>query len=147
MEKDDNFRRIEKLLYEFKTYTLAIKNLKYEIDTHCMPTCITNYSEDPVSFTVGDPSDSTGNHALRRVKDSEYLDELKARLKDKERNQERILEVIALFNPDERIIWERRYMKDEDVAVIYDSVGWSKTTYFRIRKSLVIKVRKCLGEI
>jgi len=146
MVKDDNFRRIEKLLYEFKTYPLAIKNLKEDINLHGMPSCITKYSDDPVSFTVGDPSDSTFNHAVKRV-ESEELALMRTRLADKLRSYMRVLEAVDLFNAEELIIWNRRYMKNESVAVIYDSEGWSKTSYFRIRKALVLKVRKCLGEI
>lgn len=143
---EDNFRRIEKLLYDYKTYALAIKNLRDDIDSLHMPTCISNYSDDPISHTVGNVSNSTMNHALRRV-DSVKLDNMKKRLAEKLVNYDRITAIVSLFNDDELIIWERRYMKDQDVAVIYDSVGWSKTTYFRIRKNLVDKVMKCLGEI
>lgn len=146
MNKDYAFKMVEKMLYEYKTYEIAIRNLRTNIDMLHVPNCISNYSSDPVSYTVGNTGDSTANHGMKRAHSAE-LEQYKYRLLEKERLKRQIDEAVTLFDADELIIWTQRYIKGQSVVAIQMHHCYSKSTYFRIRKNLVLKVMRCLGEL
>ena len=147
MEKSDGFRKVEKMLFDFKTYDIAIRSLQAKIDSLSIPNCISNYSSDPVSYTVGNTSDSTAKHGMDRVAQSLILDAWKDSLKQKVTNRDLLLEIIPLFDQEEQVIWVSRYIKGDSPVKTQVQYAFSKTTYFRIRKRLVLKVMTCLGEI
>lgn len=110
--RDPNFSRVERILYDYRTYDQAIKNL---------------------------------NEGLRCCVDGSITLAIQTKIEEKKRNKSNIQEIIPLFTRDELIIWEERYLRGLDVDVIYDNHCWSRSTYHRIRKRLVVKVMKCLG--
>lgn len=146
MNKDLAFRKVEKMLYEYRTYDLAIKNLRMLIDTLHTPSCISNYSSDPVSYTIGNTGDQTGTYGMKRA-ECEQLETYKARLLEKETKKRQIEEAVGLFDSDEIMIWTHRYLKGQSIVSILFQLHYSRTSYFRIRKNMVLKVMRCIGEL
>lgn len=103
---------IEQIMYDYKTLDMAIRSLREVI------------------------------HFNRLMPTYSSMDEQIYSLVNKVDTKCKIDEIVLNLNPELKLVWELRYIKNRDVDIICEDLHISKSTYHRLRR----KLREFMGK-
>ncbi|MBN2909140.1 DUF1492 domain-containing protein [Polycladomyces sp. WAk] len=130
-------RQVEHLLREYPVLKAAIENerqLEREGLGNLFPTCTPMY-EESVSRGHSEYQSTTERYAIIRATKMVRLQQIERAL--------------LVLNLDERYLIEKRYMDQSpaDDMIVCDELGWSKRTYYRIKRRALDKLAIALNLI
>jgi ArpU family phage transcriptional regulator len=136
IKKPSYRKQVERLLWEYPILKAAVENeqqLEREGLSDLFPSCNPLY-EESVSRGYSDYQSTTERYAIIRA--------TKIRLQQIER-------ALAVLNLDERFLIEKRYLDQSPVddMIVCDELGWSKRTYYRIKRRALDKLAIALNLI
>ena len=145
------FKKTEKLLYDYKTYDLAIRNLEAELKT-IMPqvSCSLIIVGQVGHKNTRTPFESqTEEWAIKRA-ESPRAKRLLALLQEKWRWRKTIKEIrVGLTEEENTFICLRyeRWKAHDEVREILEEQGFprSRRSYFRMRRRVIKKIAKFIG--
>ena len=148
MEKLDKqtYRKVEAILYEYKTYDSAIKNLQAEIEE--IEPLASKENVGPIQQTDVAPGDTspTEGLAIYRMESKRAL-KLHSALKKKKARKEAIEEALRYCDEVERRIFELKYVEERGNKEVIDESALPQRTYNRIKDYFVKKIAVFLGFI
>ena len=113
-------KQVERLLREYPRIKIRLKLARE------YPSCVPVYGSERVQG--GCLASSTESYAIEQV--------------EMELMVNRIETALGVLNLDERLLIEQRYFDPAiySDSVIYDRLGWSKRTYYRLKSSAIEKL-------
>ncbi|MDQ0418478.1 ArpU family phage transcriptional regulator [Croceifilum oryzae] len=129
MRKPSYRKEVERRLRKYPILKVAVEDLKYQY-----PSCTSHYGE-PMHGGQKEYISSTEKYAVQRA--------------EKEMELKRIEQALKILNEDERQLVEERYftrMRKND-EIVCDRIGWSKRSYYRVKKEAIDKVAYTLNLI
>ena len=146
MEKLDKqtYRKVEAILYEYKTYDSAIKNLEAEIEEIQPLASKGNFV--PAQQTAVAPGDTspTEGLAIYRLESKRAL-KLYSALKKKKARKEAIEEALSYANETERQIFELKYMQEKQHYEIFERLKLTKQGYSNKKDRFISKIAAFLS--
>ena len=148
-EKPSYYRITERLLYDYKTYESAIRNLEEELEIlePSLPAMKLDKVQVVTSKTVGSVTEDC---AIKRAEGREGregrgYDELRHMLLDKKRKQRAISQTRRQLTDQENTLIWMRYDLGKPHRMICEAMHMSRSSYFDFKGRLVAKVAKYLG--
>lgn len=77
--------------------------------------------------------------------ETENLAELRIEIEQYEKVLRKLKGIYVTLSPDQRAIWEYRYIKGETDVGTYLEMGISESSYYRLKKQLIARVADALG--
>jgi ArpU family phage transcriptional regulator len=130
-------RKVESILREYPVLKASIENerqLEREGLGNLFPSCTPLYDE-LVSRGFSEYQSTTERYAIIRATKIVRLQQIERAL--------------AVLNLDERFLIEKRYLDQSpaDDMIVCDELGWSKRTYYRIKRRALDKLAMALNFI
>ncbi|MGV8153414.1 MAG: hypothetical protein ACLKAO_03800 [Alkaliphilus sp.] len=136
-----DYRFIERILYDYKTYAVAIKNLEFELGQ-----MLFSESTSIVAFSAGN-SENNSEVEINVIKrnDSVRAKWIKKKIEEKKMLQETV--EIALENMiDEELAFTNAfYYQGRSRRESQEKLFVSKHQFYKLKKSVISKIAKALG--
>lgn len=138
----NDYRFIEKILYEYKTYESAIEALTAELD-EIMPSG--SVSIIPFSHNQGNKRNSeTEKVAIKRL-ESPHAMWIYGRLEEKRRHKRLVEQALQALTAEEKEFIRLKYSEERPHRYCWEILYRSKTSYFQFKNKVITKIAKSIG--
>lgn len=137
------YRKIERLLYDYKTYDSAIRNLEAELES-IMPQISTSLLKMGDGSTATPFCSQTEDWAIKRI-ESPRAKRLLKLLTEKKRLRKAIKETRKQLTDEENTFVWMRYDLERAHAEIWEALHMSRSTYFEFKNKVIGKIARYLG--
>jgi len=142
--KPSYYRKTERLLYDYKTYDSAIRNLEAELE-EILPKVSTSVVKLGEAGSTASPFYSqTEDWAIKRI-ESPRAKRIRRLLSEKKRLSKAIKEVREQLTDEENTLVRMRYDLEEPHLEIWESLHMSRSNYFEFKNKLIEKISRYLG--
>ena len=141
--KPSYYRQAERLLYDYKTYDLAIKNLEAELES-ILPPVSTSLLKLGEGSSDAPFRSLTEEWAIKRVESPRAKRILKL-LTEKKRWRQGIKEVRQQLTDEENTLVWMRYDLEKLHQEIWEAMHISRANYFRFKDEVIGKIARYLG--
>ncbi len=142
--KPSYYRKMEMLLYDYKTYDSAIRNLEAELE-EILPKVSTSVVKLGEAGSTASPFYSqTEDWAIKRIESPRAKRILKL-LAEKKRWRQGIKEVRQQLTDEENTLVWMRYDLEKPHQEIWEAMHMSRSTYFEFKNKLIKKIARYLG--
>jgi len=141
--KQNYYKQIERLLYDYKTYDTAIRNLEAELE-EILPKVSTSVVKLGEGSAVSPFHSQTEDWAIKRIESPRAKRILKL-LAEKKRLQKGIREVREQLTDEENILVWMRYDLEKQHQEIWEAMHMGRSTYFEFKNKLIAKIARYLG--
>lgn len=138
----NDYRFVEKLLYEYKTHETALVELQAELED-MMPSATASY----VTFDHNqkNPELTQPEAITARRLDSVRGKYLNGRIAERRRHQRAIKEAREALNDMENQLVRLYYDLEKSARDCWRTMGYEKTRWYEIKQEIVSKVARYLG--
>jgi len=141
--KPSYYRQAERLLYDYKTYDLAIKNLEAELES-ILPPVSTSLLRLGEGSSDAPFRSLTEEWAIKRV-ESPRAKRLIKLLMEKKRLRQGIKEARQQLTGEENTLVWMRYDLEKPHQEIWEALHMSRSNYFEFKNKLIEKIARYLG--
>mgnify|MGYP000900642799 CR=1 FL=1 len=141
--KPSYYRQAERLLYDYKTYDLAIKNLEAELE-NIMPQVSTSLLKLGEGSTATPFQSQTEDWAIKRIESPRAKRIIKL-LTEKKRFKKGIGEVREQLTDEENTRVWMRYDLEKQHQEIWEAMHMSRSAYFEFKNKVIEKIARYLG--
>jgi hypothetical protein len=137
------YRKTERLLYDYKTYGSAIRNLEAELE-EILPNASTSIVRLGEGVAASPFRSQTEDWAIKRIESPRAKRILKL-LAEKKRWRQGIKEVRQQLTDEENTLVWMRYDLEKPHQEIWEAMHMSRSTYFEFKNKLIKKISRYLG--
>jgi len=137
------YRQVERLLYDYKTYDTAIRNLEAELE-EILPKVSTSVVKLGEGSTAVPFRSQTEDWAIKRI-ESPRAKRILRLLAEKKRLKKGIREVRKQLSDEENTLVWMRYDLEKPHREIWEALNMSRASYFRFKNEVINKVARHLG--
>jgi len=141
--KPDYCRKTERLLYDYKTYDSAIRNLKAELES-IMPNASTWLLKFGGGSTTAPFESQTEEWAIKRI-ESPRAQRIVKLLAEKKRLKRAVKEAREQLTDEENTLVWMRYDLEKPHQEIWKAMHMSRANYFRLKNEIIEKISRYLG--
>lgn len=137
------FRYTEKILYEYKTYDTAIKQLEADLNDaleEITELQAVKIDDEPHGTGQGSPIET---YVIRR--DSPHIKYLKNRIEEMKRYQKGIEQAMAYMTDTEKLLIKLFYDREKTANQCIREMHMSKSSWYRMRQEIVYSIAAFLG--
>ena len=144
MAKQWHFRKVEKLLYDYKYLNQAIANLEAELET-IMPQATSSVVRLGRGGTkTSSDTSQTERWGIKRAESPRAV-RLQSLLQEKRRQKAAIKGAREQLTDEENTFVWLRYDKEKQHKEIWEAMHMEGRSYYRFRRRVIEKVAKCIG--
>ena len=138
-----DYRFIERILYDYKTYAVAIKNLEFELGQ-----MLFSESTSIVAFAGGGKA-SSSEVEINVIKrnDSVRARWIKKKIEEKKLLQETVEIALKTMTEEELAFINIFYYQRRSKRECQEKLFFSKNKFYKLKKSVINKLGKVLGVI
>ncbi len=141
--KPSYYRKTERLLYDYKTYGSAIRNLEAELE-EILPKVSTSVVKLGEGTAASPFRSQTEDWAIKRI-ESPRAKRILRLLAEKKRWRQGIKEVRQQLTDEENTLVWMRYDLEKPHQEIWEALHMSRSTYFEFKNKLIKKIARYLG--
>jgi len=137
------YRQVERMLYDYKTYDIAIRNLEAELES-IMPQTSTSVVKLGEGSTATPFTSKTEDWAIKRIESPRAKRILKL-LAEKKRFKKGVKETRKQLTDEENTLVWMRYDLEKQHQEIWEAMHMSRSTYFEFKNKTIEKIARYLG--
>ena len=141
--KQNYYKQTERLLYDYKTYDSAIRNLEAELE-NIMPQISTSLLKLGEGSTATPFCSQTEDWAIKRVESPRARRTLKM-LAEKKRFRKAIKETRGQLTDEENTFVWMRYDLEKPHQEIWEALHMGRSAYFEFKNKVIEKIARYLG--